>query len=279
MNTCDLHSHSTFSDGTFTPTQIVGEALRKELRAVALTDHNTITGIPEFLEAAAETSLEAIPGVEITTCFLGRELHILGLFLEEAHWEELEDFLRAINQRKEKSNLHLIASLNRAGYELRYDEILERHRGNINRAVIASEMLKKGYVQSIEAAFRGVLSVRAGHYIPAQQVHAFDTIRLLRSIHTVPVLAHPFVSMSEEALYAFLPEAKALGLAAMETQYSTYTPETAAMARAVAREFSLLESGGSDFHGQNKPSIHLGTGTGSLEVPYSFAERLCLWNK
>ena len=120
MNICDLHTHSTFSDGTLTPSQIVLEALRANLSAVALTDHNTVAGLTEFLGAARGTALEAISGVEISTGYLGKEVHIVGLFLEQEKYAKLTDFLDVINRRKEESNCALVAALHTAGYELSY---------------------------------------------------------------------------------------------------------------------------------------------------------------
>lgn len=279
MDICDLHTHSTFSDGTFTPAQIVAEGLGRKMRAVALTDHNTVAGLPEFLEAAQGTALEAIPGVEISTEYLRKEVHIVGLFLQERKYEELEDFLSVINRRKEESNRALVAALNGAGYDICYQEIRERHQGNVNRAVIAAELLKKGYIREIQEAFQGVLSAKNGLYIPPERICAYDAIRFLRSIYAVPVLAHPLISLTEEELWAFLPEAKAQGLAAMETRYSAYTPEMANAACSLAQEFGLLESGGSDFHGANKPDIQLGSGAGNLLVPYAFLEGLEAWRR
>lgn len=277
MPKCDLHTHSTFSDGTFTPSQLVSEALRLNLRAVALTDHNTIAGLPEFLRAAEGTSLQAVPGVEITTGYLGKEVHILGLFLERERYGELERFLSVITHRGAQSNRALVAALNHAGFDLDYAEILRQHQGTVNRAVIAAELLKKGAVRSISEAFHGILSAKHGYYVPPERVGAFDTIAFLHAIHAVPVLAHPFLNLTAQELRAFLPEAKAHGLAAMETRYATFSPETASLAHSIAGEFGLEESGGSDFHGENKPEIRLGSGTGTLAVPDSFFISLSAW--
>ena len=276
MEYCDLHTHSTFSDGTFSPWQIVAEGLRKKLRAVALTDHNTVAGLPEFLKAAEGTTLEAIPGVEISTGYRNKEVHIVGLFLQQECYRELEDFLGAIIQRKEKSNRELVAALREAGYALSYEEIRKQHPGNVNRAVIAAELIAKGYLTHQKEAFDGILSEKKGLYRPPERIPAFEAIRFLRSIHAVPVLAHPYISLTEEELRVFLPEARISGLAAMETRYATYTPAETAAACALATQFGLLESGGSDFHGGNKPDIQLGTGKGNLAVPYPLAQRLAL---
>ena len=274
MEYCDLHTHSTISDGTFSPSQIVAEGLRRKLRAVALTDHNTIAGLTAFLKAAEGTGLEGIPGVEISTGYRNQEVHIVGLFLRQETYGELEDFLSVINQRKEKSNRELVAALREAGYALSYEEIRERHQGNVNRAVITAELIEKGYITDRKEAFDGILSAKNGLYHPPERISAFEAIRFLSSIHAVPVLAHPYLSLTEEALHTFLPEAKRNGLAAMETRYSTFTPQLTEAARSLASEFGLLESGGSDFHGGNKPEIQLGSGKGDLAVPYSFVQSL-----
>ena len=274
MEYCDLHTHSTISDGTFSPSQIVAEGLRRKLRAVALTDHNTIAGLTAFLKAAEGTGLEGIPGVEISTGYRNQEVHIVGLFLRQKSYGELEDFLSVINQRKEKSNRELVAALREAGYALSYEEIRERHQGNVNRAVITAELIEKGYITDRKEAFDGILSAKNGLYHPPERISAFEAIRFLSSIHAVPVLAHPYLSLTEEALHTFLPEAKRNGLAAMETRYSTFTPQLTEAARSLASEFGLLESGGSDFHGGNKPEIQLGSGKGDLAVPYSFVQSL-----
>lgn len=271
---CDLHTHSTFSDGTRTPAQLVAQAQAIGLHAVALTDHNTVAGLPEFLNAARGTTLKAIPGVEISTGYHGKELHIVGLFVQPDQFETRTDFLRVITQRKNASNRALIAALCQAGYELDYDEILGSHPGNVNRAVIASELLRKGYVGSVKEAVETLLSEKHGYYVPPERISSLEAIGFLRSIGAAPVLAHPFLSMSEGEIRAFLPEAKSYGLAAMETRYSTYSPETTENAIRIAREYGLLESGGSDFHGDNKPDIQLGIGRGELAVPYGFAEKL-----
>lgn len=272
MEYCDLHTRSTYSDGTFSPAQLVAEGLRKKLRAVALTDHNTVAGLPEFLKAAEGTGLEGIPGVEISTGYNNQEVHIVGLFLRQEHYGELERFLDVINQRKEKTNRDLVAALREAGYALNYEEIQERHQGNVNRAVIAAELIEKGYLTDRKEAFRGILSAKNGLYRPPERIPAFEAIRFLSSIHAVPVLAHPYLSLTEEALRTFLPEAKSSGLAAMETHYSTFTPQMTEAVRSLASAFDLLESGGSDFHGGNKPEIQLGSGKGDLAVPYSFVQ-------
>lgn len=274
-NACDLHTHSCFSDGTCTPAEIVDLAVRTGLSAVALTDHNTIAGLPDFLAAAESADVEAIAGVEISTGYHGKELHIVGLFVKPSDYDTVTAFLETANFRKEESNRNLIHALAKAGYALDYDQILRTHpEGTVNRAVIAAELLEKGYVTSVEDAFQRLLHPRNGFYVPPERICVLDAIAFLASLHIVPVLAHPFLNLSEDVLRTFLPEAKRHGLSAMETVYSGYSPETAALAEKIAAEFGLLCSGGSDFHGDNKPDISLGTGKGNLHIPIEFAKKL-----
>ena len=273
---CDLHTHSNYSDGTCSPAEIIAQAEQLGLSAVALTDHNTVAGLPAFLEAARNSSVEAVPGVEISCQYGDTELHLVGLYLPPENLDVVTVYLESLNRKKEESNRQLIQNLNRAGYLLDYDEICQAHpEGTVNRAVIAASMLEKGYVSSISEAFQGVLSVKAGFYVPPQRLTFFNAIALLRYVEAVPVLAHPFLNLkTEQRLRTCLQEAVPKGLLGMETLYSSFTPEETALARQLAAEFGLTESGGSDFHGQTKPHISLGRGTGTLAVPASFADTL-----
>ena len=273
---CDLHTHSNYSDGTYSPAEIIAEAEKLGLSSVALTDHNTVAGLPAFMEAAQHSPVEAVPGVEISCQYGDTELHLVGLYLPMENLDVITVYLESLNRKKEESNRLLIRNLNRAGYLLDYDEIRQAHPdGTVNRAVIAASMLEKGYVSSINQAFQNLLSVKAGFYVPPQRLTFFNAIALLRYVEAVPVLAHPFLNLkTEDVLRACLQEAVPKGLAAMETMYSSYAPETEAAARRIAREFGLLESGGSDFHGDSKPHIRLGCGKGNLAVPASFADTL-----
>ena len=273
---CDLHTHSNYSDGTYSPAEIIAEAEKLGLSSVALTDHNTVAGLPAFMEAAQNSPVEAVPGVEISCQYGDTELHLVGLYIPMENLDVITVYLDSLNRKKEESNRLLIRNLNQAGYFLDYDEIRQAHPdGTVNRAVIAASMLEKGYVSSINQAFQDILSVKAGFYVPPQRLTFFNAIALLRYVEAVPVLAHPFLNLkTEDVLRACLQEAVPKGLAAMETMYSSYAPETEAAARRIAREFGLLESGGSDFHGATKPHIRLGCGKGNLSVPAAFADAL-----
>lgn len=276
MKLCDLHTHSTCSDGTLTPTELVKLALEKNLAAVALTDHNTVAGLPEFLEAARGTELEAVPGIEFSVDYGDIELHILGLFVKPEHYgpitERVEDMLR----RKEQSNIDLVKNLEQAGIFLSYEDIkAATTTGQVNRALIAAEMLRKGYVGSIQEAFSKYLKQSHGYYNPPKRPDAFETIRFIRSLGAVAVWAHPFLNLkTEEAIREFLPEACQAGLQGMEVFYPKFDENQTSLALQLVKEFGLHPSGGSDFHGENKPDIQLGSGKGSLFLPITLLEGL-----
>lgn len=272
---CDLHVHSTYSDGTLTPAQLVCLAQELEISAVALCDHNTVAGLPEFLKAARGSALQAIPGIEFSTDYRGGELHILGLFIDAQHYPAVTRLVEQMLLRKEQSNLDLIAGLKTAGIDLDYGMIKAgTPGGSVNRAVIAAEMVRKGYCASVKEAFANWLSEKHGYFHPPRRLDAVETIRFIKTIGAVAVLAHPFLNLDEQGLREFLPEAVDSGLDAMEIYYPKFTADQSLLAGRIAEEFGLLPSGGSDFHGENKPDIALGTGRGNLMIPVSVADRL-----
>ena len=270
---CDLHTHSTASDGSLTPTQLVQLAKETGLAAVVLCDHNTVNGLQEFLEAAKQLGIEAVPAVEFSTEYKGTELHIIAMFVEPEHYGIITQRMEDFKLRKEKSNLDLIFALQKAGIPLDYQRIRQGH-SYVNRAHIGQELTRLGYTQSVQEAFKTYLSEKRGYYVPPKRQDALETIGFIRSIGAVAVLAHPFLELDEVALREFLPKAKEFGLDGMETMYSKYDPDTEKLATAIAKEFDLLQSGGSDFHGNAKPDIALGTGRGELKIPYEFLGNL-----
>ncbi len=273
MKTCDLHTHSVHSDGTWTPLQLLEEAERLGLGAIALTDHNTISGLSEFLEAARGREVEAVPGIEFSTDYLDMDVHILGLFIKPEHYGAITDLLADMQRRKDESNRDLAQNLAKAGYPFDYDALkATTPEGSINRAHIAMELVRLGYVENKDVAFRQLLGRKGGYYHPPKRMSSFDCIRFIRELGAVSVLAHPLLTMDAAKTRTFLEQAK--GLDAMETSYVTYDGATTAIAREIAAEFSLLESGGSDFHADNKPGIFLGVGTGGLSVPMTVMEGL-----
>ncbi len=272
---CDLHTHTVHSDGTYTSRELVDAALAAGISAIALTDHNSISGLNEFLCAARDAEIEAVAGVEFSVKYEDKELHLIGMFIRPEHFGAVAEFIGDVKERKNAANRALVAKLAKLGYDVDYDALIaSTPDGYVNRAHIAAEMVRRGYTKSFNEAFEGFLVEKAGYYKPPKSPTLFDTLDLIRSIGAVSVLAHPLLQLEREELRSLLPEAIRHGLCAIETQYVKYSRETREFSSALTREFSLLESGGSDFHGANKPDSLLGIGRGDLKVPYSFYERL-----
>jgi predicted metal-dependent phosphoesterase TrpH len=264
---CDLHTHSIYSDGTFTPAEIIDEAIKIGLSAVALTDHNTVDGLPDFISAANGKRIEIVPGAEFSADYNGTELHILGLFISPEHFGTVSALMANVNKLKEESNIALIESLNRAGFALDYETIKHSTpNGKFNRAHIAAAMVEKGYISSIKEGFDTYLSKSSGYYKEPKRLTAREIIDFISSIGAVSVLAHPFLNLNERELVEFL--STTAGLRGMECYYSDYDNKTTNISLRIANEFGLICSGGSDFHGTNKPNIKLGIGKGNLKVPF-----------
>lgn len=273
---CDLHTHSTSSDGSLSPTELVRAAEAFGLDAIALCDHNTVAGLPEFLSAAEGSHVEAVAGCEFSSEYMDMDLHIIGLMIPADRFPQVSAMLEETQQRKEQSNLDLVANLAKDGYVIDYAALrAQAGDGFINRANIAQALVERGYVSSVKDAFNQLLSAKGKYYTPPKRPSSFEVIDFIKSIGAVAILAHPFLNFKEERpLRLFLEEAAKHGLDAMETIYSSYSDETTTLARRIAAEFSLKESGGSDFHGSAKPTISLGIGKGNLKVPTEFLRKL-----
>ncbi len=276
MKDCvDLHVHSVFSDGTLTPDELVCEAVKNGLSALALTDHNTVAGLPDFLAAAERSGkLEAIAGTEVSTSFEGIEFHILGLFLPDDSLPALEARFAFYREKKAASNRKLVEALRAAGYVLPDGALDAKPGASVNRANIASALVKAGYFATVKETFGSVLKKGGGFYEPPERPDAAETVGFLRSVGAVPVWAHPMLDADEETARRFLDRAVGAGLAGMEVLYSDYDGEMEALAGKLCAEYGLLPSGGSDFHGANKQAIRLGCGHGDLAVPLRYAEAL-----
>lgn len=275
MKICDLHTHSVYSDGTCTPAELVEAAVACGLSVIALTDHNTVDGLPDLLAAAEGQPVEVVPGAEFSVDYDGTELHLLGLHIPPAAFGQVADLMRHYNDLKEQSNVALVAALNEAGYAIDYAAIkASTPNGKCNRAHIAAALTAAGYTASVKEAFKTLLGKNCGYYVEPRRLTVWETIDFIRAIGAVPVLAHPFLNLDEERLAAFLPRAKERGLVGMECAYSLYDEETTAKSFALAEQNGLLPSGGSDYHGGNKPHIRIGVGQGNLRIPYEWAQAI-----
>lgn len=268
---CDMHTHSVFSDGTDTPTQLVQKAEQAGLVTIALTDHNTIKGLSELITASKTSTVDVIPGIEFSTEHDNKELHIVGLFIKNRYYQKVQTFLDNVRMAKAKSNEMVITNLRNAGYNVDYKELQQfAQKDNINRAVIALYLVEKGILTNVKEGFDTILSTTAGYYIPPKRLPTLEAIKFIKSIGAIAVLAHPLIDMRVEELIKFLPEAKKCGLDAIETCYSLYDEETQSIAQELALKNGLLFSGGSDYHGNVKPHISLGIGKGNLNIPLKY---------
>ena len=275
MKICDLHTHSDFSDGTCTPHELVREAANKGICAIALTDHNTVDGLPSFLAETEKAGVEGVGGVELSCDFEGGEIHLLALFLEERHYDSIRELCRELAHNKEESNRILVSRLIEDGYDI--DDIDTIYRksvhGNVNRAHIAEALMRGGYVTSVKEAFSGILSVERGYFVPPERIDPIQAVKLIRSMGAVSIIAHPYLNMTQEKLERFLSVGVEAGLHGMETYYPEYDRATHILARETARRFGLAESGGSDYHGTRKKERSLSSENG-FYAPYELYEKL-----
>ncbi|MCR4590810.1 MAG: PHP domain-containing protein [Lachnospiraceae bacterium] len=274
----DLHVHSNRSDGTFTPSELVSYAVKKGLRAMALTDHDSIDGLKEIHEAASRTdnAPEIVDGVELSTDLDGHDIHIVGLFIDTDQ-PELNNYLQRFKDARDLRNEKMCRALHEGiGLDISYEKLKAAFPGSvITRAHYARYMLDHGAISSMEEAFVRYIGDGKPYFIPREKVTPFDGVELISKAKGIPVLAHPLLyGMSMEKLCKLISDLKAAGLKGMETRYSTYTSSDTRQMIHVAEKFDLLESGGSDFHGGNKKDIDLGVGKGSLHVPYEVYEKL-----
>ena len=273
MSFCDLHTHSCYSDGTCTPAELIRLTEEAGLSAVALCDHNTVRGLPAFLEAAEGSHVEAVPGIEFSTEYRGKELHILGLFIKPEHYPQINELLEEALKRKEQSNIDLVERLKEQGLPVDYWDIkAETPGGSVNRAVVGAYLVRHGFCKTMTEAFDKWLSPERGFYVPPKRPEACDVVRFIKAIGAVAVLAHPFLNLEERELREFLTDAE--GLDGMEVYYPGFSEAQTALACEIAEEYGLAKSGGSDFHGSNKPDIRMGVGTGSLRVSMECLEEL-----
>lgn len=274
---CDLHTHTTFSDGSLSPTELIELAEASGLSAIALTDHNAIGGLPELMAAAEGKRVRAIPGIEFSTDYKGTELHIVALGFGEDAYSKINALVDELTERKRQAIEGLIDDLIAAGYELDKEKIHEGALGIVNRAHVATELVRCGYASSRSDAFDRILYNGGPFYRSPKYISTSECVDFVRSIGAVSVLAHPFLNLKDEGVREVL-EALRGRLDAIEVVYSEYDEATTEKSRALASEFGLLPSGGSDFHGKNKPDIALGSGKGNLVIPLSFAEKMGLLN-
>lgn len=271
MNTqkIDLHVHSTASDGTLTPTELVAAVKKAGLCAFALTDHDTVDGIAEAKAAANAASIELSPGVELSCDYKGKEVHMVGLYLDETNPRLLEH-LAHFRDNRDNRNQKMYQKLNEEGFAISEKALREMFPDAVlTRAHVARFLLERGYIKSISEAFEKYIGDGCRCHVPREKISPQEGIELIHHANGKAVLAHPVLyHMSDERLRELITDCLSCKLDGIEALYSTYQPGDERYIRRLAEEYGLAISGGSDFHGSNKPHIHLGTGTGHLNVPY-----------
>ncbi len=267
MGQIDLHVHSIRSDGTMTPKELVDYAVSKGLKAMALTDHDTVDGIDEIMEYAKDKPVEIIPGIEYSTQYNERDVHIVGLFIDHKAPVFLA-YLARLRQSRIDRNHKLCANLRSAGIDITYEALLAAFPDAvITRAHYAKFLLDKGYVKSRDEAFERYLGDHTPYFVHREKVTPEEVIDVTRRAGGIPVLAHPTLyGLGSEQLDLLIRRLKAAGLMGIETYYSTYSPSEEKKIKALADKYGLLPSGGSDFHGENKPGLDLATGYGRLYI-------------
>lgn len=275
MDLIDLHVHSNASDGTLSPSQVVDLASRQGLRAMALTDHDTLDGLEEALEAGKQYGIEVICGIEFSTSYQGRDVHIVGLDLnpDDVRFQEA---LKEFQLSRDRRNLAIIKRLQEHGVSISWDAMMENFSDCVwTRAHFARYLMEHGYVSSIKEAFPRYIGDRAPCFVPREKVTPYQAIRLIQDNGGIAVLAHPMLyGLGLEQLRLLFSRLRDAGLDAVEVFYSTNSQEEERLSRQLARDFNLKLSGGSDFHGSNKPHIQLGCGKGKLKIPYTVLENL-----
>jgi len=269
MARIDLHTHSTASDGTFTPAQIVREAERVGLAAVALTDHDTVDGLPEFREAGKGSPVRTIPGCELGVSSRVGSMHIVALWVPE-HSARLAEAFRELAEKRALRNAAIIRKLQEIGVRISMEEVGALAKGTVGRPHIAQLLIARGWASSMDEAFARFLGTRGAAYAPRAKLSAEEGLTLLAQDGATAIVAHPgLLRVSRDELAAELIRLQPYGLRGIEVHYSEHRPDTARAMASIANRLGLLKSGGSDFHGDVKPEIKLGVGRGTLRVDAS----------
>ncbi len=274
----DLHSHTTESDGTFSPEELVDLAINSGLDALAITDHDTFSGFEKARPFAEKAGLDLVRGIELNSRLTlsgsnqSRHAHLLGYFPVEPPRQEFVDWLGREREDRRNRNRKLADALREQGVELSLEEVERRGKSLTGRAHFAQALLEKGYVRTFEEAFSRFLGENAPSYVERQSLTTEEAIQRIIAGGGLPVVAHPVrLSLPRESEREELTRLKAAGLRGLEIYHSDHPPELQAHYRQLAEDLDLFPTGGSDFHGTIKPSVQLGTGLrGNIRVPADF---------
>ncbi len=271
----DMHVHSSASDGTFAPSDLLAEAKKAGLCAMALTDHDTMDGIEEAQQAANELGIELVPGVEISTEYNGREIHVLGYYVSQES-PRLKAMLEEFRDFRATRNVRMVERLREEGFSITMEQLSEKFPDSVlTRAHMSRFLCDTGQLPDTRTAFSKYLGENCCCYIDRPKISPADAVELIREAGGLAVLAHPVLcNLPDEELLEMIAEMKQAGMCGLEAVYSENTADDEAHMKKLAEEFDLCVTGGSDFHGKNKPDIQLGKGKGNLHIPYAYLQSL-----
>jgi predicted metal-dependent phosphoesterase TrpH len=268
----DLHTHSTASDGTFTPAELMRAAKAAGLSAVALTDHDTFDGLPEARAEAEALGVELVPGCELSLEYADLPTHLLALFVDERPGRVVGELTR-VREARAKRNDIMLEKLRQVGVNLDMADVARRASGVVGRPHMAQAMVAAGVVRTFEEAFTRFLGRGGLAYVPKEKLTPREAIAAVHADGGLAVLAHPYLlSQQPRQIEALLTELAGLGLDGVEVFYTEHSEAYAALVGRLADSLGLLKSGGSDFHGAVKPGVKLGRGRGGLFVPGSLLD-------
>jgi len=268
----DLHTHTTASDGTYSPRNLVKLAQKEGVKILAITDHDSTAGVWEAVLTGKKYGVKVIAGVEISVVFEPTEMHILGYGFDVID-PDFIDTLNKLKENRESRNPRMIAKLKELGFDITLDEVIAEAGGDIvGRPHMARVLMKKGYVSSIDEAFQKYLGKGCPAYVPKEKLTPKQAINIIKNAGGLSFLAHPvYLEKDEKGLKKVLEQLIAYGLDGIEAYYTYHNEEQTELYLKLASLYNLLISGGSDFHGENKPEIRLGRGLGNLNISFEKA--------
>ena len=271
----DMHIHSTFSDGSQTPEQLVDQAVKIGLAALALTDHDNVAGVERFMAACRQSPVRGIPGVEVSVDCDNGSMHILGYFIDPKN-PNLCKLLGGIQDHRAERNREILKHLNRLGLCMTMEEVASRAGGEVvGRPHFAQALLDRGYVKTADEAFKNYLTRGKPAYVERVRQSPDEGIEMIRNAGGVAVLAHPFtLTGGRETLRRLVKDLATAGLEGIEVYYPRHTSKMTRFYIKLAMEFNLALTGGTDYHGAPMPDIKLGTGFGNLNVPDELVDKL-----
>jgi 3',5'-nucleoside bisphosphate phosphatase len=268
-NYVDLHTHSTASDGLDSPTELLHKAKEVGLHVLALTDHDSTDGLEEAAATAQQLDIDFIPGIELNTDVKGGEVHVLGYFIEYKR-PAFQAILKVLRDARVRRGQRMVELLNEEGIHISWEHVREVAQGAVGRPHVAKALLDAGYVKSIGEAFDKYIGNGSPAYVPRYKLAPEDAVHLIASANGLPVIAHPIELPGLEELRNWLPGLCKAGMVGLETYYGPYGKQEEQELHALADEYGLIPTGGTDYHG---PGIHP-TPLGGRYVPYEAVERL-----